>query len=191
MKLKAFALVCLLGATGLYSGCQTEKTTMVRIRSPFDANDETDAPRVTRYDTLRARVEKDPKDVQGWFELGEYHERGMELHKAREAYATGTALLEPGRYTGGHYLLAKVSLRLQDWETSIQNLNVIFSLEPKDPKSACLNSHFREAHYLRGAIYFIHKQYRQAKKEFGRYLDLGGEDWRVEDSLSEIAAQGE
>jgi hypothetical protein len=84
-----------------------------------------------------------------------------------------------------------VYLRLQEWERSVGNLNVIFSLEPKDPKSACLNAHFREAHYLRGAIYHIHRQYKEAKREFHRFLEIGGEEWRVEDSLAEIQAQGD
>ncbi|MEZ0229856.1 MAG: tetratricopeptide repeat protein [Planctomycetota bacterium] len=190
MKFKAFALACVC-ATVFLSGCQTERVQTVKLRGPFDPIDETDAPKVTREKTFIDRVEKDPKDVQGWFELGDYYERGEQLVQAREAYARGTALLEPNRYTGGHYLLAKVSVRLQDWQHALGNLQVIFSLEPKDPKSACLNPHFREAHYLQGVIFFIHKQYRSAKKEFLRYLDLGGEEWRVEDSLGEIQAQGD
>jgi tetratricopeptide (TPR) repeat protein len=191
MKFKTFALACFC-ATVFFSGCQTEKIQTVKLRGAFDPIDEGDAPRVTREKTLLARVEKDPKDVQGWFELGDYYERGEQLVEARNAYARGTDLLEPGRYTGGHYLLAKVSVRLQDWGYALANLQVIFSLEPKDPKSACLNPHFREAHYLRGVIFFVHKQYGEAKKEFVRFLEIGGEEWRVEESLGEIqAAQGE
>jgi tetratricopeptide (TPR) repeat protein len=190
MRHKTFALACVL-ALGCFTGCETETIRTVKLRGPFDANEESDSPRVTRESKLLERVQKDPKDAQGWFELGEYYERSMQPVDAVNAYEKGNALLEPNRYTGGYYLLAKMYLRLQEWERSIGNLNVIFMLEPKDPKSACLNAHFREAHYLRGAIYHIHGQYRAAKKEFLRFIEIGGEEWRVEESLSEIQAQGE
>jgi tetratricopeptide (TPR) repeat protein len=174
------------------TGCETE-TRMVDFRAggdPFQPIDP-DTKRVSRKETFLARVEKDPKDAQGWFQLGQYCEEGLELVEAANAYEKGAALLEPGRYTGGHYLLARVYLRLQEWERSVANLNALFALEPKDVKTACLNGHFREAHYLRGAIHHILRQFKDAKKEFLRFLELGGEEWRVEDSLEEIRAQGE
>lgn len=190
MLRKTIAFTSLIALCTLAGCLEREVKSEVRVKSPFDAHDP-DVKRVTREDKLKERVEKDPKDAQGWFELGEYYEQGMQLIDAVNSYERGNSLLTPGRYTGGHYLLAKIYLRLQEWDRAIANLNVLFSLEPKDPKSACLNPHFREAHYLRGAIYHIHRQYKAAKQEFVRFVDLGGEEWRVEDSMSEIQAQGE
>jgi tetratricopeptide (TPR) repeat protein len=185
---------CLLVAASLAFlavGCETETVRQVKIRSPFDPNDDADAPRVTRLDKLKERVEKDPKDVQGWFALGEFYETSFKLADAAACYERGNSLMEPGRYTGGEYLLARVYMRAEDWERSIAHLNRIFVLEPKDPKEACLNPYFREAHYLRGAIYFLNRQYRPAKKEFFRFMEIGGDENRVEDWLDQIQAQGE
>jgi tetratricopeptide (TPR) repeat protein len=189
--MKTKALLAGMLACMVFAGCETEQVTHVRVRDPLADQVGGDAPRVTRESKLKDRIEKDPKDVQGWFELGEYYETGMQRIEAAKCYETGNALLTPGRFTGGEYLLARIYLQLQDWETSIYHCNRVFQLEPKDPKSACLNPHFREAHLIRGAIFYVNKQWKPAKKEFYRFLELGGEEFRVEDKLEEIQAQGE
>lgn len=189
MRRSLFLLAVL--AMGTFAGCETETVTHVRVVDPLGDRDGPDVKKVSRESTLRERVEKDPKDVQGWFELGEYYENGMELVKAIDAYERGNALLERGRYTGGHYLLARCYMRLQEWERSIYNLNAIFALEPKDAKSACLNPHFREAHYLRGAIYYLNRQWKPAKHEFLRFIEIGGEETRVEEWLDQIQQQAD
>lgn len=188
MDRKLLALAIFLAC----AGCETEVVRHVNLTPGLgDEITSGDEKKVTRESILVDKVKKDPKDAQAWFELGEYYENGMQLAEAASAYEQGNALMEPGRYTGGEYLLARVYLRVQDWKRSIEHLDNIFKLEPKDPKSACLNSHFREAHYLRGAIYFLSKDYRLAKREFARFLEIGGDESRVEEWLDEIQLHGE
>jgi len=178
-----FALALLLGA-----GCEVETKRTTEVVGPDHPPEPTREPRLQR---LLDGVASDPKDAKSWFELGEFYEGGAQYVQAADAYEHGNALMEPGRYTGGHYLLARVYLRLQEWPLTIEHLDEIFKLEPKDPKSACLNSHFREAHYLRGAVYYLNKQWRPAKREFYRFIEIGGDENRVDEWLEEIRAQGE
>jgi tetratricopeptide (TPR) repeat protein len=175
----------------LFAGCETERVHHVQVMDFTTDLSDDDAPRVTRLKKLQDRVEKDPKDAAGWFALGEYYETGMENAKAIDAYQHGNALIDVRHYTGGNYLLARMYLRIEDWDRSIFYLNQIFALEDKDPKRACLNPHFREAHYLRGAIYFLNKQYQLARREFIRFTEIGGDENRVEDWLMQIHDQGD
>ncbi len=172
------------------AGCETE---VVVHMYPKGRSGETFEPKVTNEKKLLDRVEKEPKDAKGWFELGDYYECGLELDKAVSAYERGNdlLLLEPSKFTGGHYVLARIYLRLQEYDRSIAHLGEIFKLEPKDPGAAILNPHFREAHYLRGAIYFLNEQYRPAKREFERFMALGGSEGRVEEWLDKIQVAGD
>jgi tetratricopeptide (TPR) repeat protein len=170
------------------AGCETE--VVVHIK-PHGRVGESFEPKVTNEKKLLDRTEKDPRDPKVWFELGDYYESGLELDKAVAAYEHGNDLLEPGRYTGGHYVLARIYLRLQEYDRSIAHLAEIFKLEPKDPSSAILNPHFREAHYLRGAIYYLSEQHRPAKREFERFMALGGSEGRVEEWLDKIQIAGD
>lgn len=185
--------VLLIAALVLLAGCETEVVTHVNVRSGLDDYSyNPDDKRVTKEQVFLERIQKDPQDAQAWFHLGEYYEASADMPRAAQAYERGNALLgEPCRYTGGHYLLARVYLRMQDWQASIAHLNEVFKLEPRDPKSATLNQHFREAHYLRGAIYYLNQNYRQAKHEFLRFVETGGDENRVEDWLEQIRLSGE
>ena len=184
MKLR---LLLLAGFIAL-AGCETE--VVVHIK-PYGKAGDPFEPKVTNEKKLLDRTEKDPRDAKGWFELGDYYERGLELDKAVSAYERGNDLLEAGKFTGGDYVLARIYLRLQEYDRSIAHLNAIFKLEPKDPSSAILNPHFREAHYLRGAIYYLSEQYRPAKREFERFMALGGSEGRVEEWLDKIQVAGD
>src|SRR4051794_26606777 len=99
----------------VFSGCETETIKHVRVMDALGESSGPEVTRVTREQKLRERVEKDSKDVQGWFELGEYYENGMNLIEAVNCYEKGNSLLDRGRYTGGYYLLARVYMRLQEW----------------------------------------------------------------------------
>jgi len=181
--------VVLLSSFLVLAGCESETVKKVHVMDPLAGA--SDVPHEPREKALKDKVEADPKDAKAWFELGEYYEGGMQYIQAAEAYEHGNSLMEPGRYTGGHYLLARVYLRLQEWDQTLAHLNEIFKLEPKDPKSACLNPHFREAHYLRGAVFYLNKQWHPAKREFLRFIEIGGDENRVEEWLDDIQAQGE
>jgi tetratricopeptide (TPR) repeat protein len=184
--------VLLIISLAFVAGCETEVKTRVNVKSGLeDYSYNPDEKRITKEQRFLDGVEKDPQDAQAWFSLGEYYESALDMPKAAQAYERGNSLMTPGRYTGGHYLLARVYLRMQDWQASIAHLNEIFKLEPKDPKAACLNQHFREAHYLRGAIFYLNQQYGPAKHEFLRFIEIGGDENRVEDWLEQIRLSGE
>jgi len=146
-------------------------------------------PLPNKRDPLVESVEKDPKNAKAWFELGLFDEQAERLDDALHEYEKGNELLDQSRFTGGNYLLARVSFKRRDFERSIGYLNAIFALEPRDPAAACLNPNFREGHYLRGAIHYELEQWPQAKRELGRFLELGGERDRVDDWLYEIRLQ--
>ena len=137
-------------------------------------------PRST--ERLEERVAADPTDAFAWFALGEDHENVLELADALNCYEHGEL------FSGslhGHLLLARVNLRLQDWEHSIAQLNRIFAVERSDSRDA----DFREAHYLRGAVAYLQSDWSRAKMQFKRFIELGGEENRVEDWLDEIDNQ--
>ncbi len=187
MPLRNVLSLLIVGLLGLAStGCETETVKGdVRVLTSVDP----DTPKVSREDDLKSRVQADPKDSRAWFELGDYYERGMQLGAAAECYERGAALMDDTRYTGGHYTLAKVYMRLQDFPRAFAHLDRLAQLEPKDPKAACLNPHFREGHYLRGAIFYINQQWQPAKKAFVRFLELGGEESRVSEWLDRIESE--
>jgi tetratricopeptide (TPR) repeat protein len=184
---KLFSLL-LVGLVGV-SGCVTEvERGDVRVAS---VNNDSDVPRVSRESELKSKVEADPKDAKAWFELGDYYEKSLAYGMAAECYERGSSLMDGTRFTGGHYTLAKIYMRMEDFPRAIVNLDRLAALEPRDPKAACINPHFREGHYLRGAIYFIGAQWRPARKEFQRFLELGGEEWRVSERLEQLEGRGD
>jgi tetratricopeptide (TPR) repeat protein len=150
-----------------------------------------DGPQEPREKALVERVQADPTSLNAWFELGQYYEDGMQFVYAANAYEHGAALVKSERETGGHYVLARVYFRLQEWDLATRHLDEIFRVEPPDREAACRNPHFREAHYLRGAHSWLRKQWREAKKDFLRFIEIGGDENRVEEWLEEIQAQGE
>ncbi len=164
------------------TGCETE--TIRRHGVPGITTEGVPLP--NKRDPLVEQVEKDPKNAKAWFELGLFDEQGDRLDDALHEYEKGNELLDQSRYTGGNYLLARVSFKRRDFERSIGYLNAIFALEPRDPAAACLNPNFREGHYLRGAIHYELEQWPQAKAELGRFLELGGERDRVDEWLYDI-----
>ena len=183
MRSKAVLFSALL----VLAGCEVETKKNVRVMDPLAGA--SDVPHEPRAKQLLDKVAEDPKDAKAWFELGEYYEGGMQLIQAADAYEHANALMDQSRYTGGHYLLARVYLRLQEWDRTLQNLNEIFKLEPQEPAVACLNENFREGHFLRGAIHFELGQWSLAKAHLRRFVALGGDEYRVTEWLHEIRLQ--
>jgi tetratricopeptide (TPR) repeat protein len=191
MRTKLLGLCLGAGLSFTLAGCETQLVRgAVKVRGDDDVV-ETDTPRVTREKAYLNKLEKDPKDTPTWFELGEYYESGVQYREAVACYLKGNALLDQQQYTGGNYHLARAYAHLQEFERALAHLDAVARLEPKNPKSACLNADFRESHYLRGAIYFLHHQWKPAKHEFLRFVELGGDELRVEEWLDQIKDQGE
>ena len=174
----------LLAAAAL-SGCVTE----VRKGAPSPGGTNPDraaTPKAHVLDDLQAKVDKDPKDPQGWFEFGLYWEDSMDYVKAAQCYERGNELLDQSRWTGGNYHLGKVYFRMEQFELAMRHLDAVIHLESPDPKIACVNSDFSEAHYLKGAMFYIRHRWRDARKEFLRFVELGGESNRVDEFLDRI-----
>jgi tetratricopeptide (TPR) repeat protein len=176
---KSWFVVALLGA--LAAGCtetevrQSEQPAWLQAR-----------PKSHRFDDLKAAVEKDPKDAKAWFEFGAYWEESLDFQKAAECYERGSELIDPTRWTRPNYTLGRVYFRMQDFDRSIRHLEAVIQYESPDPAVSCLNPDFRESHYLRGAIYYLHNRWREARRDFLRFVELGGEDARVEQFLDKI-----
>lgn len=166
----------------LLCGCETE----VRQGPPRAAGPDVAVPKHRREEDLRARVEKEPTDPSGWFAYGSYWEECSEFRRAIQCYERGNELMDQKQWTGGNYSLGKAYFQLGDYVQALRHLDLVLALESADPKVACLNNHFAESHYLKGAIYFLHKNWRKSRTEFMRFLELGGEDTRVEEFLDRI-----
>lgn len=182
------SLLLFLAATvALGAGCETEvRMREVRMYDPSRPGEDGEPTRVTREQTLRNRIDADPKDARAWFDLGSYYEESGFLVEGANCYEKGNSLFEPRRYTGGYYLLARIYFRMKEFDRSLVNLEVLHSLEPRDARTASTNEHFREAHYLHGALHMVLNHKREAKRHFMRFLELGGEESRVEELLDEI-----
>jgi tetratricopeptide (TPR) repeat protein len=184
MLRQLFGLVVLVGAASV-AGCTEVE---VKPGRPSIGGPNTTHPKSTREQDLRDAVQKDPKDHVAWFELGQFYYDGGEWDKAALAYERGNALMcpdpEKASYTGGYFCLALTYVHMKParYDLAMKNLDMIAWLEPSDPKTASFNANFREAHRIRGAIYYYNNNPKPAKRELLKYLELGGD----EDSVSEI-----
>jgi hypothetical protein len=75
---------------------------------------------------------------------------------------------------------------MEQFDVAMRHLDAVIKLESPDPKVACVNPHFAESHFLKGAMYFIRHRWRDARKEFLRFEELGGESARVDEYLDQI-----
>ncbi len=148
--------------------------------------------RVTREDALIEEVKKDEKNHAAWFNLGQFYYDGGEWEKAASAYERGNALMCPdpdkARYTGGYFCLALTYVHMKPprYDLAMKNLDMIARLEPRDPKEASFNANFREAHRIRGAIYYDSNNPKPARRELLKYLELGGDEDAVSDVLGKL-----
>ena len=164
------------------AGCETEI-----VRGPVEVHHRSaDVPRTSSEERLRDAVKKDPGNAKAWIELGTYYEDGLQLVDAAQCYERAHSLVDGRRFTGCHFLLARVYARLEDFDRAVRHLESVFALEPRERRVACANEHFREAHFLRGAIHFTLAEWRRAEREFEQFVALGGDGFRCEEWRSRI-----
>lgn len=182
LRRSSFGAAVLVGLA-LLGGCETEERHgPIRPTGALDAS----LPPSNRYADLKEQVEKDPQNPSGWFNLASYYEECQDWRAAIACYERGNELIDQKQWTGGNYFLGRAYLRVNDYIQAMRHLDLVVSLESPDPKVACLNPHFAEAHYLKGAIFYVNKNWRKARNEFNRFLELGGDDNRVEEYLEHI-----
>ncbi len=134
-------------------------------------------------------TEDNPEDPVAWFNLADFYERNWSFGAAAQAYERfheATEAVRPGYYTAGHYHLGRIYARLKEWQLAVFHLGKVLDLRPDDDTQAVLNSHFREAHYLLGVIYYTHNQLEPAREHLLAYKAISGEDMRADQILSEI-----
>lgn len=180
------------------AGCETQERVVpgssTTVRHRFD-----DTERESREDVLLERAEDDPENPKVWFDLGSYYEDGQQFVAAIQSYEQLYGLSEreaakQGVYfTAGAYHLGRAHARARNYREAVRYLNEVVEHQPRDPKTgnvdvvqASLNSHFREAHYLLGAIFYDNRQWKPAREHFVTFRELGGEPVRVEPWLARI-----
>lgn len=187
-KQQVAALV--LGLAAL-TGCETTERVVPGTPTTLrHANDP--GERETREDVLIERTEEHPEDPQVWWQLGDYYETGQAWGGAIAAYSHMKVLIDQkaqrgeGRFTAGDYHLGRAYTLAKQYPNAVRHLGYVVEMQPEDISQASINSHFREAHYLLGGIYYEHKQWKQAREHFVTFRELGGELDRVEPWLARI-----
>ncbi len=184
--------VALTAAALVVAGCETQERVVpgssTTLRNAWDDGDK----RETREDVLRQRTEDEPESPKAWFDLGSYYEDAGQFAPAISCYEQLYGLMKQEHsrsgtyYTGGAYHLGRAHARARNYREAVQYLREVLEHQPKDVTEASLNSHFREAHYLLGAVFYDNRQWKPAREHFVTFRELGGEPLRVEPWLSRI-----
>lgn len=193
MRVLGFARGLALVAAVAVAGCETHERVVpgssTKVRYGWEEDDE---PRETREDVLRRRTEEEPESPKAWFDLGSFYEDAQQFGSAITCYEQFYALLKQEQarsgvyFTAGAYHLGRAHARARNYPQAVHYLREVLSVQPKDPIAASLNSHFREAHYLLGAVYYENRQWKPARDHFISFRELGGEPVRVEPWLARI-----
>jgi tetratricopeptide (TPR) repeat protein len=175
----------------LTAGCETQERIVpgssTTVRHAYDEQE-----RETREDVLRQRTKDEPEDPKAWFDLGTYYEDVQQFGPAIACYEQLYGLMKQEQsqtgtyYTAGAYHLGRAHARARNYREAVQYLRELLDQQPKDPVEASLNSHFREAHYLLGAVYYENRQWKPSRQHFVSFRELGGEPLRVEPWLARI-----
>lgn len=186
----ALAVVGALTFTAV--GCTTEERVLPRGQRlvQVDETDDDGEKVPDKEKKLLEEVDENPQSTRAWWQLGEYYEETGQYPRALDAYTRMKALIDQGpsgrKFTAGDYHLGRLYTKGRDYLRAIEHLKAVVAMQPKDPSEASLNRHFREAHYLLGAIYYENKQWEPSKKHFVTFRELGGEPERVEPWLAKI-----
>lgn len=191
MKVLGFTRGLALAAAVALVGCETQERVVpgssTTVRHAWDEGE-----RETREDVLRQRTEDEPEDPKAWFALGSYYEDGQQFSSAIICYEQFYGLLKQEQartgvfFTAGAYHLGRAHARARNYREAVHYLREVLAQQPKDTMEASLNSHFREAHYLLGAVYYENRQWKPARDHFISFRELGGEPVRVEPWLARI-----
>lgn len=201
-RLQRFAAPMLgaLGALGL-AGCIEERREIpngdprarrnVRYVNGSD-DDEGNRPE----DALLEHAEAHPDDPQGWWALGEYYESRSRFIEASAAYTRLAAVTNAWaqanpivddkgqttipKFTCGDYHLGRVYAKTRDYRLAVEHLRNVLAIQPQDPRDASVNAHFRESHFILGAIYYDNRQWSHAREQFEAFKLLGGEPERAD-----------
>lgn len=172
-------------------GCETQERVVpgssTTLRHAWE-----DGERETREDVLRQRTEDEPENPKVWFDLGSYYEDVQQFAPAITCYEQLYGLLQQEQsakgvyYTAGAYHLGRAHARARNYREAVLYLREVLQHQPKDTMEASLNSHFREAHYLLGAVFYENRQWKPSREHFVSFRELGGEPLRVEPWLARI-----
>lgn len=177
-------------ATLALVGCET--TERVVPGSKTTIRNSKEGERETREDVLRKRAEDTPEDPKVWFDLGDYYEEGQQFSAAITCYEQMYGLIKQEearlgtRFTAGAYHLGRAHARVRNYREAVHFLREVLQLQPADETEASLNAHFREAHYLLGAVYYENRQWEPSREHFVSFRELGGAPLRVEPWLARI-----
>ncbi len=174
------------------AGCITEERIPgnPNVRA-VNLNEEAEYTDKTEEQLLEA-AEEYPDDARVWWSLGDYYERKRRYVDALRAYEEMQAQVEKVSqktgvtYTSGLYLIGKTHARLKNYAEAVRYMEAILEKQPEDVVQAALHKDFKEAHYLLGAIYFIHHQYEIAEKHLLTYRELDPASARADTMLMKI-----
>lgn len=165
------------------TGCAAETTITVKDKLySVDYRREEPVP----LEDVEKKLSDDPKNPRAYFLKGLRLERKGQLRQAITLYLSGMErfknleLPKDAKFTGGHFRIGLCYVRLRAYQQAIYHLAQVAAMEPEDNLAACINNpHFREARYLLGACYHELLDNARARRHLDRFVELGGESWRV------------